>query len=276
MPWLLGVLMIAVLGYLCLALFYYLFQERFIFIRFRTRLDHAYRFNAPHVEQWMDRPDGARLHALLFPVAKPRGVVLFFHGHSGSLRRWGKYATRFTELGYAVLMPDPRGYGKSRGKSSEAALIADALAWYDHLRKDWQEADIVPYGRSLGSAFAVPVAAQRSPRLLILETPFASMIDAARFYLPILPYKLLLRYPFHNDEVIRQVRCPVYIFHGKRDQVVPYSSALRLYAAVPSTVQRELFTFKKGHHSDLHRFARFRNTLRRILHDQRGAGPEQH
>lgn len=263
---LLGVLLLLVLtGYAGIVLFYFLFQERFIFLRVRTGQGHRYRYRTPFEERFIVASDGARLHALYFKAENPRGVLIFFHGNAGSLRRWGRFAPRFIGLGYDVLMPDPRGYGKSRGPTSEAALISDAVLWYDHLLAHWKDSDIVIYGRSLGSALATPVAAQRSPRLVLLETPFANLIDVARYYLPILPYRVLLRFPFRNDKAMARVRCPVYIFHGKRDTVVPYTSALRLYAQIPSTVQRELYTFAKGHHSDLERFPRFLRVQRRLL-----------
>jgi fermentation-respiration switch protein FrsA (DUF1100 family) len=162
-------------------------------------------------------------------------------------------------------MPDHRGYGKSRGKLSEAALHADALAWYDLLAGLYGEANIVVYGRSLGSGLAVPVAAARSPRALVLESPFANLLDVAKHYLAILPYRWLLRYHFRNDAAMKGVKCPVYIFHGKRDPLVPYGSALRLYASVPVDVHRELISFARGYHSDLGGYARFRRRLRNIL-----------
>jgi fermentation-respiration switch protein FrsA (DUF1100 family) len=58
---------------------------------------------------------------------------------------------------------------------------------------------------------------------------------------------------------------PVYIFHGQHDTVVPYASALKLYASIPSHVHRELFSFPRGHHSDLSRFVRFNRTMRHVL-----------
>ncbi len=60
MPWLLGALGAVLLVYVGLCLFYYVFQERFIFVRFRTRLDFRYHFEQPYEERWIDRPDGAR------------------------------------------------------------------------------------------------------------------------------------------------------------------------------------------------------------------------
>lgn len=265
MWWLLVLLGVLVLGYTGLCLFYALFQERFIFIRFRTSRHYRYKFQTPFDERFLLRPDGAELHALYFKAVVPRGVVIYFHGNTGSVRRWGKYAQRFVRLGYDVLMPDPRGYGKSRGELSEAALHADAAAWYGSLLEHWTETDIVIFGRSLGSGIATPLAAQHAPRLLILETPFANLYEVATNYLPILPYRLLLRYPFRNDIAIKRISCPVYILQGKRDIVVPYASALRLYSLVPSSVHREMVTFAKGHHSDLGRFPRYQRLLERVL-----------
>lgn len=265
MNWLWGTLGTMVAIYAGICLFYTVFQERFIFIRFRTPQRYLYRFQPHFEERFLDREDGARLHAILFKAPEARGVVLYFHGNTGSLRRWGKYAQRFQRLGFDVLMPDPRGYGKSRGVLGEPALIADAQAWYELLAAERPENEIVVLGRSLGSGLATPVAVNHKPRMLILETPFANMYDVAMNYLPILPYRLLLRYPFRNDKAIKRIGCPVYILHGKFDAVVPYSSALRLYASVPSNVHREMITFPKGHHSDLHRFTRYQRFLERVL-----------
>jgi len=258
---------ILLLLYVLLCLVYYAIQERLIFVRFR--LPHGYRFRFPGAfeERFIHAADGATLHGLYFKAAEPRGVVIYFHGNTGSLRRWGRRAPTFTASGYDVLMPDYRGYGKSRGRLSEAALLEDAALWYRHVRQHWPQDRIVLYGRSLGSGMAVPLAAAEHPRALILESPFASMREAAMNYLPILPYRLLLRYPFQNDRAIRSVRCPVYIFHGQRDNVVPHASALRLYAAIPATVEREMITFPRAHHGNLVRYPRYHRKLRRILRD---------
>ena len=318
MELLLLVLLVIVVGYAGVVLFYFLFQERFIFIRYPVLIGHKFGFPGDWEERTLIAADGASLHALYFKAQEPRGVVIYFHGNTGTLRRWGKHAAQFTALGLDVLMPDFRGYGKSKGKLSEAALHADADLWYDSLLDRWSEDQIVVYGRSLGSGMATPLAAVlercdfvlardgrepldearrdavlarntdlaaqglrvialaraalarallSSPRMLLLETPFASLIDVARFYLPFLPYRLLLRYRFENDVVIRRVKCPIFIFHGKRDNVVPFTSALKLYSCIPAHVHREMFTFPKARHNDLVRFPRFKRTLRRILGD---------
>jgi uncharacterized protein len=255
------------LAYIAVCVFYWFVQERMIFIRFKVPQRYAFRFKPGHptYEELFLARDDARLHALYFTVPGARGAVLYFHGNTGSLRRWGKRAARFTQLGYNVLMPDPRGYGKSRGKLSEAALHADAEAWYQELLKRWPEQSIVVFGRSLGSGLATPVAAAHKPKALILEAPFANLYDVARNYSALLPYRLLLRYPFRNDLAMPRINCPVLIFHGQRDTVVPYHSALKLYATVPARVHREMVTFTKGRHSDLARFARYLRKLEELL-----------
>ncbi|MEZ4739767.1 MAG: alpha/beta hydrolase [Flavobacteriales bacterium] len=265
MEWLLWIVVLLVLVYAGVCLFYALFQERFIFIRFRTPRKFKYRFKGHFEEVYLRASDGADLHAIHFEAEQPKGVVIYFHGNTGSLRRWGKHAPQFTRLGYDVLMPDPRGYGKSKGEISEAVLHSDAELWYTHLRERWSEQRIVVFGRSLGSGLATPLASKFSPKLLLLETPFANLYDVAMHYLPILPYRLLLRYPFRNDIAIKRIKCPVYIMHGKRDNVVPYTSALRLYSLIPSDVHREMVTFPKGHHSDLARYPRYHKLLARTL-----------
>ena len=128
--------------------------------------------------------------------------------------------------------------------------------------------DALPMVKTLfggGMLVAVPVAAANNPRALVLESPFANLYDAARHQFYALPYRWLLRYGFRNDKAIRRVTCPVYIFHGKRDPVVTYESALKLYALVPGNVQREMVSFGRGFHSDLWRFKRFQRKMERVL-----------
>lgn len=264
MGWLVSAFVVVLLAYAGVCLFYFLFQERFIFIGFPLGRRYRFQFTTPFTEHWILRPDGARIHALWFRGTRSRETVLYFHGNTGNLRRWGRYATRFTQLGVDVVMPDPRGYGKSRGARSEEILIEDALAWFDHVEEKAGRAPVV-YGRSLGGALAVPVAADRNPPMLLLETPFANLTDVARAYLPVLPYRWLLRYPFRNDQVAMRLTCPTCIFHGTRDQVVPYTSALKLYAALPTSIQRELVTVPNGGHNDLQRYPQFLHGLARWL-----------
>jgi len=264
--WTLGIL---ALLYVVICVFYYLIQERLIFVRVRLRQNYRFKFKGQFEELWFDRSDGARIHGVLFSAqGQTKGVILYFHGNSGSLRRWGKQARKLTNYGYDVLVMDYRGYGKSRGKLSERAVHEDARCAYDHLLKSHAPKNIVIYGRSLGSGPATRLAASVTAKVLILETPFANLYDVARHYSALLPYRLLLRYPFRNDLYISGVSCPIYIFHGKKDMVVPYNSALKLYSLIPPELVREMITFKKGRHSNLYKYNLFDLKLREILNGE--------
>lgn len=251
--------------YALVCLVYFIIQERLIFVRVPLRKNYKFKFRADFEEVWLEGNDGAQLHGALFTIPNPKGVILFFHGNTGSLRRWGKQGIKLTNYGYNVLIMDYRGYGKSRGKLSEKAIHQDARIAYDHLLESYPAEQIVIYGRSLGSGPATRLAASVSAKALILETPFANLYDVARHYSVLLPYRLLLRYPFRNDLYISGVRCPVYIFHGRKDLVVPYASALKLYSLVPKELDREMITFKRGRHSNLYKYNLFDLKLREIL-----------
>ena len=67
-----------------------------------------------------------------------------------------------------------RGYGGSTGAPSEKALVSDALAVWDWARAEHSEVAVV--GRSLGSSVAVQLAAARSVSLVVLVTPFDSLV----------------------------------------------------------------------------------------------------
>lgn len=59
--------------------------------------------------------DGLTLHAVHYPVATPRGVLVFLHGLSEHARRHALLAAHLNQAGWSVLSPDMRGHGHSGG-----------------------------------------------------------------------------------------------------------------------------------------------------------------
>ena len=55
------------------------------------------------------------------------------------------------------------------------------------------EKDIILYGESLGTGVATEIAQNKNYAGLILETPFTSMIEAAKNFYPYIPVSLLLK-----------------------------------------------------------------------------------
>jgi pimeloyl-ACP methyl ester carboxylesterase len=222
----------AVIGLLLLGnLLTGVFQAPFIFRPRRLKKDHVYHFEAPADELFLPTEHHGLLNALWFkttPIETRRGVVLFFHGNAGNLARWGHLYHYFAQYDYDFFVYDYRGYGKSKGWRNQTNLYEDAEAMYQYVRQFYAPEEIVLYGRSMGSAFASRVAAAYPAKTLILETPFYSMRDLFYQYYPWLPKLFLFRYPLPSHKYLSDTECPVHIFQGTRDFVVPFASAKKL------------------------------------------------
>ena len=265
--------------YFLMGLLYYLYQDRFIFVRYDIKGKYHLEIKKDHKELLIKSDDGETLHALWIktnPAAKQgepaslekkksKGLIIYFHGNTGSLKRWGEVAAQLTDFGYDVLAPDYRGYGKSTGTPSEKALVSDAKLFYYAALEHYSEEEIVIYGRSLGSGVAVQLASQVKCKLLILETPFRSLLDVARSQLPIFPYKTMLKHHFRSDFHINDVECPILMMHGTSDNQVYYKSAIKLYKNVSHRKDVKFHTFKGGGHNNLSTYSKYNKIIKAVL-----------
>lgn len=254
-----------VIVYIGICLFYYLFQSRLIFVRYDIKGKYKLKLSQDHDEILLKSEEGETLHGLWMKVEKSKGLIIYFHGNTGSLKRWGEIAATLTKYGYDVLAPDYRGYGKSTGVPSEENLIKDADVFYNFALKNYDEEKIVIYGRSLGSGVAVQLAAKQNARLVILETPFASLLDVIKTMFPFIPFQMLLKHPFKSIDHIEAVTSPIVIMAGIKDSQVPYKSSMKLYSKVKDRANVNFYTFKKGDHNTLSSFKKFKRVLSQYL-----------
>lgn len=254
-----------VILYLMLIAALTLFQEKLIFLPTKLPQNYPYEFTENFEEINLKTSDGALLNAIHFKVPKPKGLILYFHGNAGDLSRWGEITSFFTTFNWDVLVMDYRTYGKSTGKLSETALYKDAQLFYDYGVKHYSEDSILLYGRSLGSAFATKLASNNSPKGLILETPFYNLTSVAQSRFPIFPVQSLIKYKFKSNEYIEHVNCAITIFHGKKDKVVPYRSAQKLFEKISHNKENNFITIPLGGHNNLMSFETYRNTIKKIL-----------
>lgn len=257
-------LIYAMLIYLGVCVVYYLVQERVIFIDF-FKSQGTTEIAAPYDEYQLETPNGGSIHGMLIHSKEKKGLIFYLHGNTGNLNRWKFMGEELTSLGYDVFVPDYRGYGKSKGKRSEAYMHSDMEVIFDHITAKTNFKKVVIYGRSLGSGFAVRLAAHRGCDRLILETPYLSLLHVASGRFPFLPVRLLLRYEFRSDKYIEKVSCPIAIFHGSKDVVVPYRSGFRLYEMVRQREDCEMVTLVGGKHNNLNIYPLFREKLGEML-----------
>lgn len=246
--------------YLAVCIFYYVFQERFIFVPLGTLSDDvAIELGTEFTEVFLNGVEGGRIHALHIKVAKPKGCILYFHGHTGHISRWGPIAEELTSFGFDVFVPDYRGYGKSRGARSQEILYSDALLCYNYLKESRPEEKICIYGRSLGTAMASWLAGRTHSGGVVLETPFNNLQDVAAYHTKIIPVGFLLKYGFRNELHLKYSKSPILIAHGTKDKVVPYRCGFSLFKT--AKLKAEMVTIPGGHHSDLNGYPVFRERL---------------
>ena len=257
------VLLYIVLGYLLLMALLYFFQERFIFKPEKLDADFQYKYDIPFRELFFDVEEGVRINGLHFQAAEPRGLVLYFHGNSRSIKGWAKYARDFFRYGYDVVLVDYRGFGKSTGKRTEKDMLSDMDFVYRSLAKQHTEDHLLVYGRSLGSGFAAKVASENNPRYLILDAPYYSFKSTIQRFLPLFPVRWVLRFHLRTDLWLKQVKCHTYILHGTRDWLIPIRNSEKLQALNPRKIT--LIRIQGGGHNNLPFFSEYHNFIRDIV-----------
>jgi len=235
----------------CGAFLFYLYvvQEDMMFNEAKLSTDHRFDFDVPFREINIS-VNGAKLNSLIFRQPNPRGLVFFLHGNGGNLETWTSNVGFYQRINYDMFMLDYRGYGKSTGQiESEAQLHSDVRAAWDVISPNYENKPIVIYGRSLGAALALRLAKDVSSELVILVSPFRSMLAMAKARYPLVPSSIL-RYPLRNDEVIADITEPIVLVHGDDDNFIPISHSYELQKlADPST---QLLVIEGANHGDIH------------------------
>jgi fermentation-respiration switch protein FrsA (DUF1100 family) len=263
--WTLLIVVIVIALYILICAMFYLSQEGLIFISKKYGNKLRYKLAVPYEEVFLDTPQGGIINGIILKRENTKGVILYLHGNTGGLNRWCYMAEELTHFGFDVFAIDYRGFGKSKGARAEDIMHSDVEVCWDFIRKRYPDGQKIIWGRSLGSGFAVPLAAKFNPDKLVLETPFDSLLDVAQRQFPFLPNKLLLRYPFRSDLHARDLTCPIIMIHGTKDIIVPYRSALKFFNRVKHSGKAELVTVVGAKHNNLNAYPLFHDKLIEFL-----------
>ena len=242
-------------AYLAVLLLLWAFQERITFPAPRAPLPDPTRVIATGERIELVMHDGTRLVGWYLPpaasptAALPTAAMLWFYGNGETIAAIWPVIRDFRPPGAALLVVDYPGYGASGGRASEAGIYeAGALAYRALASRPGVDSKrIYVYGRSLGSAVATRTAADFPAAGLILESPFTSARDmAARTYRIFPPFLVRLR--LNNLQTIRHVHCPVLVFHGTADRLVPMEMGRRVTEAAPA--QKEFVMIEGAGHNE--------------------------
>jgi pimeloyl-ACP methyl ester carboxylesterase len=208
--------------------------------------------------------DGTRLRGWIVRGTAAPGPALIYFGGNAEEISWTLADARWPPE-WTVVGVNYRGYGASEGKPGERALSADALAIYDALaRIDGIDCGrIVVFGRSLGSAIAVHVAAERRVAAAVLVSPFDSMTALGKLHYPWLPVALLLRHPFDAVPEAKLNRMRLLAIVGEADTIIPPERSRALYDAWAGP--KTWVAIPRAGHNDLSEASAFWEEIARFL-----------
>lgn len=231
----------------------WLFQRRLIYLP----LDH----DVPEAASVLERAeevafqtrDGVRLAGWFVPAAggDPRATVLVCNGNAGNRSYRAPLAAALAAEGFSVVLFDYRGYGGNPGRPTERGLLEDVRAarGYVESREDVDPRRLVLFGESLGAAVCLAEAVGRPPTALVLRSPFTSLVEIGRTHYPFLPVSRLLADRYPSIERVAGLRCPLLVFAGAADMIVPAAQSRRLFEAAPGEVKRMVLL--RGGHNDM-------------------------
>ncbi len=170
-------------------------------------------------------------------------LVVLTHGNGELIDHQARWVQPYRAMGFAVLLPEYRGYGRSSGKPSQAAIREDVLAFIARAleQPEVDPARVLYHGRSLGGGVAADVALTRPPQALILESTFTSV---ASFTWQFGGFPWLCRNPYRTDHALPRLAMPLLIMHGTQDRIIPIDHARSLHTLVPRST---LVTFEADH-----------------------------
>jgi len=233
--------------FIMLILLMYLFQRQLIYFpSHEVPKLQDYQANDMMVIT-LDTQGGLVLNSWYKPAKTDQPTILYLHGNAGHIGGRIKLARQFMDAGFGLLLLEYRGYGGNKGRPSEKGLYEDGRAGMRFLHQQGIESkQIVLYGESLGSGVATKLAVENSICGVILQSPYTSLSDLARFHYPWLwfnPWD-----SFDSINRIQEIHAPLLILHGLKDDVVPYSQGQLLFQKA-SKPKKMLSFILEDHHT---------------------------
>lgn len=170
-------------------------------------------------------------------------IIIYFHGNaedaSCSVNNMQVLGNR---LSASVMIVEYPQYGVYKHRTiSESQIFSDAETVYDFCvnKMRYSPRNIIIAGRSIGTGPAIYLASIKKARLLSLITPYLSIKKIA-ISRTILGH--LITDIFNSEKYLPNVKCPIFVLHGKQDETIPYSQAEGIYNMMKNKVLAKLVT----------------------------------
>lgn len=183
-----------------------------------------------------------------------RGTVVMFHGHGGTRSGIMNEAAEFRKMGYHTFLIDFRAHGNSGGNTCTIGYEEgeDVKLAYDFIKQKGEK-NILLWGISMGAAAICKAMNDYplQPTKIILEMPFASILDAAggrikMMGLPPQPLATLITFwggvehgfwafNMKPAEYAKKINVPTLLQWGKNDRRVAESETDLIYHNLPAS-----------------------------------------
>jgi pimeloyl-ACP methyl ester carboxylesterase len=203
-----------------------------------------------------DAGAGVALGARFYAADPGLPTVLYFHGNGEVASDHDQVAAFYRQAGANLLVCEFRGYGRSSGRPSFAALISDAHPVVEQfhalLDAEGFAAGRFVMGRSMGANTALEIAANAAARFrgVIIESGAGNVRRlAARAGLPEDDPRVTALVEGHEAK-LAAITIPTLIIHGQRDELIPLPFAAELHGLLTSS-ETEMVVIAGAGHNDI-------------------------
>jgi uncharacterized protein len=223
----------------------------------------------PYQQLFLKRSDGLKIDTWYSPVINSKGTVCLFHGLTSNKAYYLQEANIFRNYGFAVLMLDFHGHGKSDGMTTTIGYdeAEEVKLAYDFLNVKGEK-NIYLFGGSMGAvAIARAISVYNlNPSGIILDMPFDGLLDHIKakgrsfgfpknlFALPVTGWismeSSIPAFKHITSNYARNIHCPVLLEWGTADHLVSQKETQRIFDAIASK-KKKLVVYQEGVHSSL-------------------------
>ena len=219
-----------VLAYFIIILFVYFYQRNLLYHPSENNyLNDKITFNYEEIFIETDKKIKLKSWFIKKDLNKFK-TILIFHGNAGNLFNRVYKLNELNKLDVNILLISWRGFSGNKGKPTEKNLYRDAdesVKWLNN--QGVISKNIILYGESLGTGVATKLGTRNAFGGIILESPFTSIANAAKIYYPYLPVSIILKDRYDSIGKIKNINTPIFIMHGKMDNIVPQQMGLELF-----------------------------------------------
>lgn len=210
----------------------------------------------------------ARLHVLISGDDPVKPVLLYLHGARWNVVGSAGRIERMRELGFTVVAPDYRGFGKSDADApSEEKSYEDAQAAWNWIAQKYPNQPRLIFGHSLGGAIAIDLASKvGDERGTMVEGTFSSIPDVySTLRWGWVPLGWMISQRFDSSSKVTQIGSPLLVVHGSDDHVIAPELGRRLYEAAIAPKRYELVQGGSHHNTNSIGQAQYREAIKALF-----------